>query len=1458
MRSGKAAALALVILGFAARTGSPATLDDRLSRLPLGFEENAGQLDPRADFVAHGEGYAVFLADGDAVLALHRAGRVAPAVVALRLVGASCSAAARGLDALPGRVNVYRGDDPQRWRRDVATFRRVAYDAVYPGIDLVYYGNGGQLEHDFVVAPGADPRAIAFRIDGANTVELNDAGELVVAIADGVIRFAPPLTYQDRDGSRIPVASRFVLRDDGHVAFALGVYDEARPLVIDPVLAYSTYLGGNNDRVNYAADSAHAVATDAAGNIYVAGMTETDDFPTIAAAQPERGATTGTPNAFVTKLSPDGTSMLYSTYLGGSFARAFAIAVDAMGAAFVTGEASSGFPTVRALFPSTRAFGAFVTKLGATGAIEFSTYLGARTAAMGRGIAVDPDGAAWVVGQTLFNTPGADANFPVTADAFDAVPSGGREAFLARIAGDGSALLYSTLFGGSGDDTAAAVAVDRAGRPVVAGYTTSTDLPVAGAIQAASAGGAVENDEIGGNVSQGADAFIARFARDGRTLDYATYLGGTGGEVAQGVAVDAAGRVTVVGRTSSIDFPTVHPVQAAKGTGSDAFVARLSADGAALDFSTYLGGTGDDVAYAVAVDAAGDIAVGGSTEAMDFPVVDGLPTPAALESGFVARYGANGTLDWATRLGGSFQDAVHGIALDTAEAVVAVGFAQSDDFPTRNALQPLQRSSAGNAFVAKLVGRGAGGIDAVYPSEGGDEGRVSVRAYGSGFAPGASHRLRRPGYADLVALDVSVADDGHEVLGLFDLRNQARGAWSAAVRNPDGTEVLLADAFTVVAGAGPRVTVQVMGPSLVAVMRPNVFSVIVRNLGDADVVLLPLWIAIPPEAAAWQLLGELRVPGAAPIDARMVDVSTMHHGEHVLPLVLYRLAAGASAVVRLTLTVEHEGPLRLRAWTTPSLVDGLGVSATPSAVRNTASGGSSGGCAKAVSQMAVDALGAIPGLSCLPYAAGMAILSNSIATSGLFVDGTNGETSATTTVAQMVLTDISRVASCSGIVPVAAVVNGINLGIDAVEVYNACHEQEQNGDDLGIDGVRSKDPNDMVGPHGVGAARYIRGDDPFTYGILFENTPDATAPAQEVVIVDQLDGALLDLDSFTLGPMSFGDVVLTPPPGLSAWSTRVDLRATRGILVDVAAGLDRQTGTVTWRFGSIDPDTNALPADPRRGFLPPNVAPPAGDGSVLFSVHIRAGLPTGTAVSGRAAIVFDVNDPIETPEWTNTIDVTAPASTVAPLPDAVPPTFNVAWNGSDVGAGIARYTVSVSRDGRPFEPWLVDTTATGAAFDGVVGSTYAFTVAARDGVGNVEPAHGAADVAVRVTAAATGACDLAVIPLESLAGVACALGRLHAAVGASASCKRCRLHCRAAALLDRADALLARAAGTTGRVCGRRLGALRRVGRRAARRVTRLASSTCAPSADAAILENLARALRERIDATVAGRHCGD
>jgi hypothetical protein len=491
-------------------------------QLPLSFEQNQGQVESNVKFFSRGNGYTLFLTADEAVLALSSRVQAASAVLHMKLLGGNPAPAIAGFEELPGKTNYYTGKDPTRWRTNVATYAKVTYPDVYPGIDLAYYGNQRQLEHDWIVRPGADPRAIRFAFEGATSIEVDSSGDLVLTTGAGEVRLRKPAIYQESGGQRREIAGAFAPSSTGEVGFTVGGYDRARPLVIDPVLAYSTYLGGSSG------DSGSAIAVDATGSAYLTGETWSIDFPSDIPGPPSSRK-----DVFVTKLNPGGTALIYSAYYGGTADdSARALAIDSAGNAYVTGITSSAdFPTVNALQPAQGdSDDAFVAKFDDSGRLVYSTYYGGVSYDYGYGIAADSAGNAYVVGTTRSSrvpaVPGGDPGS--TARVY--------RAFVAKLDPSGTGLVYHTYFGADDDETfGSAIAIDSGRNAYITGTIYSARFTTA-------------------------DAFVAKFSSSGSPVSSMNH-GGSDWDLGESIALDSWGNVYVAGVTGSADFPVSDPLQ---------------------------------------------------------------------------------------------------------------------------------------------------------------------------------------------------------------------------------------------------------------------------------------------------------------------------------------------------------------------------------------------------------------------------------------------------------------------------------------------------------------------------------------------------------------------------------------------------------------------------------------------------------------------------------------------------------------------------------------------------------------------------------------------------------------------------------------------------------------------------------------------------------------------------------
>lgn len=619
----------------------------------LAFEENRGQTDDRVLFLSRAPGYRLFLTRTEAVLAPAGGG----GALRLRWLDAAPAPRAVAEGELPGRVHSYLGNLPARWGTGARLWSRVRLERLWPGIDLVFYGNPGELEHDFMVAPGADPGRIVLALDGgegAGPVRIGAAGDLIVPLRNGEVRLRRPVAWQESGGIRREVSCRFRLLRGHRLTFALGAWDRTRPLVIDPVVVWSTYLGGSDE------DQARGVAVDPAGNLWVTGSTRSPDFPVQGSTPP----TDLFAEAFVTKLSPAGT-LLFSAYLGGhnSVDEGYAVAVDAAGNAWVTGRTDSlDFPLVNPVPEQYRGDGGeiFLSKFGPDGQLLSSNRLGGvMDIEAGEDVAVGPDGSPWIVGHTY------SPDFPVVRPL---VPFDHDNGFVMKLSADGTELQLSTTLGSYVG--LSSVVVDPAGRAWLAG-------------------------------SFEGDVLVTGIEPAGPSVVWSTRFGGAGGDGGRAITLAPDSSLWVTGVTGSADFPARGLQIPSPRGGEDVFVARLRPDGRRLVYSAAFGGSGNDEVRDISVDGTGRVYLAGATTSADFPAQSPLQGPSVPDAFAVQMTPADGIV-WSTWLGGSAQDEAFGVVADRRGNIYLAGRTSSADFPAANALQPSFAGGPTDGFVIRL------------------------------------------------------------------------------------------------------------------------------------------------------------------------------------------------------------------------------------------------------------------------------------------------------------------------------------------------------------------------------------------------------------------------------------------------------------------------------------------------------------------------------------------------------------------------------------------------------------------------------------------------------------------------------------------------------------------------------------------------------------------------------------
>jgi len=603
-----------------------------------------------------------------------------------------------------GKVNYLIGNKPAKWKTNIPTYQDVVYKDIYKNIDMKFYGNNHQLEYDIIVKPGANPSHIKLAYEGIEDLRVTEERNMEMYLKEGKIIQKKPYIYQEIGGKRVEVEGRFNIvtrgkKQEGRYSslknpkskiqnpkfvfgFHVASYDKRYPLVIDPVLVYSTYLGGSS------LDRGYDIAVDTSGNAYVTGLTESTNFPTDSSISDSYA---GNGDVFVTKIDASGGSLVYSTYIGGTgYDYGSSIAVDSSGNVYISGgTGSSDFPTVAAIYENHAGgdYDAFISKIDASGSsLIYSTYLGGGSTDRGNDIAVDTSGNTYIAGYT------SSTDFPAAGAIYES-NAGPPSAFVAKINASGNSLVYSTYLGGNALDSGSNIDVDNSGNVYITGYTESDDFPMVA--------------PIFGSYAGGGDAFITKINASGSSLVYSTYLGGSLRDGSHGViVVDNSGNAYISGGTESNDFPTASALyESYAGGSSDAFITKIDASGSSLFYSTYLGGSGYDRINAFAVDTDGNAYVAGFTNSTDFPVVAALYEnyEGGLSDVFIAKIDNSGSnLVYSTYLGGNDIDDAYGIAIDTAGNAYVTGRTYSEDYSTFNPIY-ADYSGGGDVFVAKIA-----------------------------------------------------------------------------------------------------------------------------------------------------------------------------------------------------------------------------------------------------------------------------------------------------------------------------------------------------------------------------------------------------------------------------------------------------------------------------------------------------------------------------------------------------------------------------------------------------------------------------------------------------------------------------------------------------------------------------------------------------------------------------------
>lgn len=1378
------------------------------------FEPNRGQAPRAVRYLARTPAAALAIFDDGMALSPAAPGR---AGAQLRFVNSRSGGAFTEREPASSQTHHLIGSDPAQWQRGLPQFRQLRYAGLYPGIDLVYYSRDGDFEFDLVVHPGADPAQIRLQASaGTSGVKpvVDAAGDLLLDGEAGLLRVKRPVLYQHIDGRRSTLDARWRLADDGQLTIDLPAYDKAHTLVIDPVfkLLHSTYVGGvHNDLVG-------DMVLDAQGNAYIAGHSGSEDWPVSGNAFQSARKNLGSYvyNVIVTKFDAGG-ALIWSTFIGGStndYARA--IKLDAKGQVVIAGQTlSADFPTTADAMQRQRlgAANAFIAVLSPDGStLVHSTFYGGAGGSSADAIVLDGSGRLWLAGT-------AGSGLPTTAGSYKpAFIGSGNAGYIARFSAPAAGPLRletasyygidnppaDVTFVGSG---AFSLALAPSGAVWFTGQARHELLPTtANALMPAPT--AIDHNARIGVLPLCAFAYIARLSADLATLEYASYLTGytreardrsSCSEYGRSVVVDAAGDLIVNGSTSSDRFPTTAAAlqTAYPGAGSNighvGFVTKVKGDGSGIVWSTYLGGNGGDTFLVRMVgDAAsnavwvGALTSGGANFPLSADALQRLHGGGTYDASYHQLDAASGALKYGTLMGGSGNDTGELVVTDASGNAYLAGPTESRNLVvTPTAFQGVYTPNAfdGSDWFFRIIGSGT--IGSVRPSRGGNAGDVTLSMATTGVADGAVATLVGPDGTAFNARGLVVGASGATRI-TFTLDGAAVGRYALRVSNLDGRVFTRPDAFEVVSGGVPELSVQVIGRPKIRVGVPASFQVQVTNSGSTDAYFVPLWV-VAPEAVSI---------GVRNFSVERSDaLTTVAGGRRYYNQLLPRVLAGETVTVPVSVmaTTNLESlPIRAslqRPWFRtvtearaqfpdggPGKYDpncfsdvahaefancaGLYLQYAHAGARALAlepgetapTGSGSSGRERALGNPICDALpggsfdkgkadGATdakngnsnaynpPNIKSDPIGAALYNMGYTAGVLGAVAGAAGGSSSSAAG-----RPDARRLALTASTTGGAGQPTARPLADPACDVPPLPNPpptfprpSTNNSSSAG-----SIDPNDKYGPPGDGsAAHFIRQAAPMPFTIAFENLASAGLPAAEVVVTDQLDVAKFDLATLTLGDISWGPHRISVPPGLNSYATVYTIDTT--LSVRVQGSLNPTTGVLKWTFTSIDPATKLPPSDPTLGFLPPNRNGTEGQGYVSFTIGPKAGAADGAKWENLASIVFDTNAPIVTPTWVNTLDLSTPASRVnsaAQKSGAVD--IDVAWSGSDNGSGVAGYTIYVSDNGGAFSAWQSDVTATSASYPGVIGHSYGFFVLARDKAGNAEVAKAAAEMTVEV------------------------------------------------------------------------------------------------------------------------------
>ena len=1267
----------------------------------------------------------------------------------------------KGLEEVKGKINYIFKNGNDNQSTSIPGFKKLKYQSLYKNIDLIFYENDGYIECDFIVSPKADYKNIKLEIGSNYNVKI-DNEDLIISDNNTEFKLKKPIIYQIINKEKYYIKGKYVLTEKNIVSFDTEPYDKNYTLIIDPVILFSTFLGGSYvDPYGRITDIGMKVAVDSEGMIYVTGGTSCTDFPLKNPFQNIYGPTTSeqfVSSAFISKIDPTKSgydALIYSTYLGGiyptsqsfQYDEGIDIKVDSNGYAYILGVTSArNLPTTKGAYQSNYSgvdFDLFVAKLSQDGSkLEYLTYFGGNgndgtllyngsniLAGMG-GICIDDLGNAYISSTTSSN------NFIATQDVFQSNLIGQENAFIAKLSPDASELKYFTYFGKNAT-TSCGIDID-----------SDRNIYIAGNLYNPSGDNFTENTS-GFNTDATNSMYLVKInsSKNGNdSIEYFTCFGEwkypNGDEdICHAIAVDKMKNAHITGIGRSNKIPLKNAIKPNKD-GNDSFIIKIDTTKTGDDslvYSTYFGGNNVDITYDISTDSTGNTYVTGRTDSADtFPITDIIGSAINHNRAFISVLGLDGQLIYSSILAGDVGagdfDGGCGITVDNLGNIYATGFTSTIDFPTTSSrIQSL--SGKFDVFITKLNPIYSQIlVTPSYVSDNASQIITLTAVSGYSFINVSSVKLKKLEEVDIIGEDIQVNDNSTIITVTFNLEGKTNGEWDIEIKDTDNN--IIAYISEGISINHISISVDIFANKTFRKGSPHTSYITITNNGNIELFFVPITIKYEVQMdieALFQIENKSllypqdrdKLPDL-PINIEVMDYSDPNNPKPIgtaIFVVIPYLPPGQSIV------------LPVKANKPPCNVDGKASITVKATIGESTHMDNIDKVANCWIDFFNIALGILPGYDCVKavISALLPILRKEI------LNKTTSKFAYSYDVLKSLTECVGSVIGLNALIDGAIIISnlvtnaisGADFGNDCINALVTSDDKSKNKE-IKADCIIAVDPNYKSGPIGIGSENYIIGNNIFDYYIAFENLSTATAAAQKVVIKDVLDKSKLDLSTLKIDSIAFGSNIISPYTQILPYSTDIDLRPSENIIVRINVNIDSTTGELTWELNSIDPITNLPVTDPTVGFLPPNIISPEGQGFVSFSIMPNSNLNTNDKIINKSAIIFDNNASIETNQWINTIDKSKPISKVNTLADVQTSTnFTVSWGGTD-DSGILTYTIYYSENNGPFKILIKDTISKSILFTGENSKIYSFFSIATDNVGNIEDMKSTPDTNTRV------------------------------------------------------------------------------------------------------------------------------